>query len=189
MKPETEQKEQKEQKKEKEKPEIPRFYDYKTSYLYWKNFLPETPYQEYTAIKKCVTIGKDLLPKNGDSEIEEIYQRAKATLKTAIPSERKISFESQDIVGKKYPIYYLESDDAGKCQAETERLNDVKMDFKNQQYENIIGELQELDDDISHVLIINEIIPLSEPTLGELMEQRLKDRYQKKEGEKDAIVN
>lgn len=155
-------KEEKEQKEEEKKPNEPEFHDIESSYLYWRNYLPETPYQEYIAKKKCVTIGKELLRPIGmrAEEIRKVYKKAKEALKQAKPGEREISFKSQDIAGGKYPIYYLEAEDAGKCQAETERLDDVRMDFKNQQYETIVGNLQDVDDEILHELVVSRIIPV-----------------------------
>jgi len=178
MKVDAEVKEQKEEKREEERPKEPKFDDIESSYLYWRNFLPETPYQEYIAKRKCVSIGKELLPINGGTRKEKIatiYTKATTNLKSAFPKKREITFKSQDIAGKKYPLYCLSAGDAGDCQAETERLDYVRMDFKNQQYEHITGKLQEVDDEIFHELIINKSIPIEMINPKKIIDKTLRD--------------
>src|SRR4030042_1361876 len=190
MKTETEMEEQKEQKKEAEQIIIPHFDDIKSSYLYWRNYLPETPYQEYMAKKRCVSEGKELLKKikenkenkiskEDNDEIDRIYEKAKEKLKTAKPGKRFITFGSQDIAGTKYPVYCLKADDAGECHAETERLDFVRMDFKNQQYEKITGELQEVDDEIFNMLVKYDIIKAHRSTIKDILDKKIEERYLK----------
>lgn len=170
-------KEQKEQKVEDVQPREPKFDDIESSYLYWRNYLPETPYQEYIAKKKCVSMGKELLPTNKESNevIEAIYKKATDALNNAKPEKRDITFKSQDIAGKKYPVYYLSAKNVGDCQAETERLDYVRMDFKNQQYEYVIGQLQEVDDEIFHELIKKKIIPVEAIDPKKIMDKTLRE--------------
>jgi len=177
MKVDTEVKEQKEQKEEERKPETPQFYDIESSYLYWRNYIPETPYQEYTAKKNCVAMGKELLRPEGGrkEEILKVYNKAIEALEEATPKNRKIIFGNQNIAGHYYKLYWLTADDAGNCQAERESLDDVKMDFKNQQYETIVKNLQEVDDEIFHELVLSRVIPVEALNPKRIMDKVLRE--------------
>lgn len=155
----------------------PKFNDLKSSYLHWMNYLPENPYQEYIAKKKTISIGKDLLPINGDTDVKQIYDEATLALKNAKPSQRNTDLKAEDIAGDKYFRYTLKSEDAGNCQVEGTSLDNMLMDFKNQQYESIIGKLQEIDDKIFHVLIKNSIIKQHIPTINDMLDKKIEERY------------
>ena len=177
------------------------FPDLKTAYMYWRNFLPENTYQRYIAAQNCVIIGKSLLYiellKCEDAEKKQIYndvvKKAKETLKKAIPSKREIGFLFQDFAGKKYPVYKMTAKDAGESHSREDEFGEAQKNFRDQQYESCIRELQETDDAIQDILTENDIIPGFEPRLDELMIKLMRLRFQGKLDEyirrmkKDAV--
>lgn len=165
------------------------FKDLKTAYVYWLNFLPENTHQEYIAKKNCVRIGCALLRTNNiefknddknEETLDSIIENAKEQLKKSIPSQRVIGFDSCDVAGKKFPVYKITSTDAGESHAREDEWNEVSNDFRDQQYEHCIKELEDVDVKILGILIKNDIIPTLEPPLDELMIKLMRIKFNKK---------
>ena len=162
----------KEEVKKLKRVELFKFHDIRTSYLYWRNFMPETLFQEYIAKKRCVGFGKTLLytelrkckDETKKARCEKLVEKAKSAMKRSVPARRTILF--QEFAGMGYPIYKLSAEDVGDYYALSKNLGNALKNFKNQQYKHIIGMLQEIDRDIYNELVINEIIFSSSHKLG-----------------------
>ena len=157
------------------------FRDIKSSYLFWRNFTPETPYEEYFAKKRCVEDGKELMPtdlkyKTEQERIDGIYVAACTALNKAGPNKRKIKYDFQDF-GKAgmVKIYHLTADDANEAQSKDEEYEKIEKNFERQQYQTHTKELQEIDNQIFHVLAQKNIIKKEDKPSGELLEDWMKE--------------
>jgi len=147
-----------------------------TSYKYFRNYIAETPILEYIVKKKCVEIGKELLPT--DDGVEEIYKEACKVLNEERPGRRTIKYEFQDFgEDRVIPIYKILAGDADEAQSKEEEFEKVLKNFSMQQYENHIGRLQDLDNKIFHVLVQKGIIEKKIPTLDNILNKRIEKVY------------
>ena len=151
------------------------------SYTYWINYEPRNPQTRYTMLIKTITFGMELLPKYIDKEkqekIDTLYTKAANALKTEIPEKREIIFEH---LIRDHRVYRITADDAKPCEAVKEELDTVLNNFINQQHEQHMKMLVEVDSKIFHVLSMNEIVPMVNPTLEEMREGYKKDKFRER---------
>lgn len=155
--------------------------DFKRSLTY----IPKDSKDAFRILQIRIDLGKELLPTDlEDTEeqkiIDKIYKKASDTLKEQWPKKRSINFSYVDIGGKRYTVLKLEAGDASNCSTEKEEFMQVKEDFIQQQYEQHCGNLQEVYNEIFHMLTIHDIIKKEDKTPDELIEELIKNKYKTK---------
>jgi len=169
------------------------------SYMYYRNYIPSNPIEAYVVKKKCIEFGKELLPsfinpdekdegqikKNQEDQdkTDKLYTKACNTLKTEIPNKRQIKYKYLDKVSQR--VYELKAADADDCEAVKEELTEILNNFTNQQHEQHMRNLEEVDNDIFHILSMTGIVPSINPTYSEIKQQwkkqRIRERLEKTE--------
>lgn len=164
------------------------FRDLTKSYLFFRNKIPDTSMQDFKIKRKCIEIGKELLPNIGDitdeeerDYIKELYDEAIIILKSVKIDKRSISFNFQDFGKDRIPVYKIKADDGGSCHAEKEELNLVLESFIQMQFEDHISSLQQVDDEIFHILVKYEIIKKSNPSFNDMIDEMIKKDFPKGE--------
>lgn len=156
--------------------------DLVSSYKYFRNYIADNPVTEYVVKKKCVEIGKELLPLDNDDNIKTVYDNACTVLNEERPARRTIKYEFQDFgEDRVIPIYKILSGDADEAQSKEEEFEKVLRNFSEQQYENHIGRLQDIDNQIFHILVQKNIIEKQIPTLDNILNKRIKKIYERME--------
>jgi len=170
------------------------------SYMYYRNYMPSNPVETYIVKNKCIEFGKELLPdfidpdekdeeqikknKEKQDDVDELYAKACKALNEEIPDKRQIKYKYLD---KGNRIYEIKAGDADDCEVVKDELKIVMNNFTNQQHEQHMGALAKIDNEIFHVLSMTGIVPSINPTLSDMIKQRLKDRYRER-GE-NATIN
>lgn len=152
-------------------------YDITESYMFYRNYISENPITEYMVKKKCVELGKELLPDiETNKEIKQIHTQACEILNNSRPSRRSIKFEFQDFGGDRViPIYRMLSNDADEAQAKEEEFEKILKNFIEQQHERHIEELQNIDNKIFHILVQKKVIPKKTVTVDEIINELIKN--------------
>lgn len=154
------------------------------NYRFYRNYISSNPVAEYIVKRKCIEIGKELLPMDLDNteeqkKINDIYDEACDILETEIPAKRNIIYSYFSDGKTKFPIYKLSSADAKDCQAEMEKLDEIKKDFVNQQHEQHIGALTRVDNQVFHMLVKHDIVKKHKPTITDILNKKIKERFEK----------
>lgn len=159
------------------------------SYMYYRNYIPSNPIEAYVVKKKCIEFGKELLPsfidpdekdeeqtkrnKKNEEDKNKLYKKACDTLKGEIPKKRKITYDQQ---GKtQETIYLISASDADDCECLDKDFKDMTNNFTNQQHEQHMGKLEEIDNEIFHILSMTGIVPAINPTIDQLINEKIKD--------------
>lgn len=171
--------------------------DLHDSYIYFRNYTPNDPITAFVVAKKCVEFGKELLPTSHENPtvltaITKLHQDACAALVTAVPARRMIKYEFQDFgADRVIPIYKITAKDAGEVQAREEELAKLLPNFVSQQYEQHMHELQKVDNDIFHMLVVHHVVEAKVLTIDEILNEQIKlkmrERQLKLRGETDSI--
>ena len=168
------------------------------SYMVECNHKPTDPLDRYNTLIQRITDGIELLPdydnpdetdekqikknKEKQDDKNKLYNKACEVLKTAIVNRREIKY---DHLIKEHQVYILTAEDADNCEALKDELEKVMNDFTIQQHEQHISELQEVHNQIYHILTRTGIYPLINPTYSEIKQewkkQRIKKRLEKQE--------
>lgn len=158
------------------------------SYMKECNYKPINPLDRYGTLILRITHGMELLPDydNPDEKDEEqkkknkikqdekdkLYKKAGETLKTEIPKKRKITYDEQ---GKtQVTIYLFSASDADDCECLDKDFEKMANNFTIQQHEQHISKLQEVHNQIYHVLIQTGIYPSINPTLEDMIKEQIK---------------
>jgi len=158
---------------------MPRTKDLRTSYLFYRNYAYRNPYEEYFSLKKCVQIGKELMPHDLDlDEIHEIYIEACEILAKSHPDKKEITFSNSEIGGEfNKMVYCIKADDAGSAYALDEQLQEILQDFNYQQYEQLLPALQGIDDKIFRILVREKVLLKKQITIDDLIGKELERYY------------
>lgn len=161
-------------------------HDFRESYIYYRNYIPDNPIEEFYVKKKCIEIGKELLPEGE----KKLYADACKLLSEVKVAKRKTEYTYKDdgrSDGLNY-VYTISSADADNTDALREDYKEILKNFIHQQYEQKVVELQEMDDKIFHALTSGKkpIIKVIDPTIDILVEDLLKADFG---GGSDVSVN
>ena len=167
------------------------------SYMVEYNHKPSNPLDRYSTLTLAITFGMELLPdfydpdetdeeqikKNEEKQKEKdkLYNKASAVLRSEIPSKRQIKYKYLD---KGNRVYELKASDADPCEVVKDELETVMNNFTNQQHESHIPKLQEVHNQIFHVLTQTGIVPSINPTVEQMEEEREKEEM-KRDWEKE----
>lgn len=166
-------------------------------YMFFRSYTAEDSITAFTVIKKCVEFGKELLPLDiADADekkrIEAIHTAACEALVEAKPQKRTVKYEFQDFgSGNVIPVYQIAASDAGETQAREEELDKVLRGFIEQQYEQHIQELQDVDNQIFHMLVKHKVVKQRVRSYEELIDERIRMKMKERKhaiesGSRDA---
>ncbi len=127
-----------------------------------------------------IRIGKELLPKNGDISINNVYQKAVHALKKH-PKIIESNYDREDYGGKdRFYFYKFKLQEIGDFTAFENQFENTLEHLKNIQYEQLTAEMSEVDDEIFEILSKHEIIRSYKPSFDETLDKIIVQGMQKK---------
>jgi hypothetical protein len=181
--------EEKDQRKPQKQVEIGELFEFKgkdllEDYNHFRYLFSKDPVIRYEIKRKCIEIGKELLPTNGtdpgkQKKITALYNKACEILKSEIPNKRNIEYDYFSDGSKRYTVYKMKANDAEECSAEIEKLNEILQNFTCQQHEQHMEKLQDIDNELFHVLVEEDIVHKIKPTINDIVDKRIEKMYKK----------
>ncbi len=161
-----------------------KFKDLRDIFIFYSTSISNDPVELCEARKVALDTGVKLLPiLKVDSDdilkIEKLKINARVLLNKKIPTKTiKFTYVTQG--GKeRFQIYNISSEDGITYEAETACLNNLKKDFKNQQYERHTTDLNQCINEIGDILVKYDILKAVRYTVDDIIDYKIKNMYQK----------
>jgi len=147
--------------------------DLRSKYLESMSIIPDNSYQDWLLTKTRIRIGKELLPKDKD-EFKKIYDRATAILRKK-PKIIESTYSRADFGGTTDRFYYYKFILKDFCEftAIEQQYETTYDNIRNMQYEQLIAEMSEIDDEIFDVLTEKNIIKSYKPDFFEILDEQM----------------
>jgi hypothetical protein len=155
---------------------------YKGRYDHFSNKSSTDPIERFIDKYKIIENGMQMLPDNLENseeqeEIKKLYKKANEILEKTVIDPRNHDFSYFDEGGKRHRIMEISSRDIGKSTTTEENLKEILKDHEKSQYEQHMGKLQGIINEINRILGKYKIVKKEDKPIDEIIEDQLKDEF------------